>query len=94
MRRGIWLALLLSFGLCVWALWSLWPIERAALLLYSGRFAEEWINESKAGRPNFKRLEAAGKTHQVEVVGEELRAMMPWISAGKTKVQEASGGQG
>jgi ketol-acid reductoisomerase len=60
----------------------------------SGRFAEEWINESKAGRPNFSRLEAAGKTHQVEVVGEELRAMMPWISAGKTKVQEASGGQG
>jgi ketol-acid reductoisomerase len=60
----------------------------------SGRFAEEWINESKAGRPNFSRLEAAGKSHQVEVVGEELRAMMPWISAGKTKVQEASGGQG
>jgi ketol-acid reductoisomerase len=27
-------------------------------------------------------------------VGAELRAMMPWISAGKTRVQDASGGQG
>jgi hypothetical protein len=25
-------------------------------------------------------------------VGQELRAMMPFISAGKTKVQDASGG--
>jgi ketol-acid reductoisomerase len=60
----------------------------------SGRFAEEWIAESKAGRPNFSRLEAEGKTHQIEVVGEELRGMMPWISAGKQRVQDASGGQG
>ena len=27
-------------------------------------------------------------------VGADLRAMMPWISAGKVSVQEASGGQG
>jgi ketol-acid reductoisomerase len=60
----------------------------------SGRFAEEWIAESKAGRPNFNRLEEAGKTHQIEVVGSELRDMMPWISAGKQRVQDASGGQG
>ncbi len=62
--------------------------------IQDGTFAEQWIAESKAGRPNFLRLEAEGKTHPIEVVGEELRAMMPWISAGKTKVQEASGGQG
>ncbi|MEZ5234556.1 MAG: ketol-acid reductoisomerase [Acidimicrobiia bacterium] len=62
--------------------------------IQEGRFAEEWINESKTGRPNFLRLEAEGKQHQIEVVGEELRAMMPWIGAGKTKVQDASGGQG
>ncbi|MDH4144479.1 MAG: ketol-acid reductoisomerase [Acidimicrobiia bacterium] len=60
----------------------------------SGKFAEEWIAESEAGRPNFNRLEKAGHEHPIEVVGEELRAMMPWISAGKTRVQDASGGQG
>jgi ketol-acid reductoisomerase len=60
----------------------------------SGRFAEEWIAESEAGRPRFHELEKQGHEHPIEKVGEELRAMMPWISAGRTKVQDASGGQG
>jgi ketol-acid reductoisomerase len=58
----------------------------------SGSFAEEWIAENRAGRPNFDALRAAGKAHQIESVGAELRAMMPFISAGKTRVQDASGG--
>ena len=33
-----------------------------------------------------------GKEHPIEKVGAELRGMMPWISAGKQSVQEASGG--
>ncbi|MFN0089362.1 MAG: ketol-acid reductoisomerase [Acidimicrobiales bacterium] len=60
----------------------------------SGKFAEEWIAESRAGRPNFLRLEEEGKNHQIEVVGRELRGMMPWINAGKVSVAQASGGQG
>ena len=56
--------------------------------------AEEWVAESRGGRPNFLRLEAAGHEHPVENVGEELRAMMPWISAGKASVKDSSGGQG
>ena len=62
--------------------------------IQSGAFAEEWIAESEAGRPNFLALEKEGHDHQIEQVGTELRAMMPWISAGKTRVQDASGGQG
>jgi ketol-acid reductoisomerase len=58
----------------------------------SGRFAEEWIAESEAGRPVFSRLREQGKQHPIEDVGARLRAMMPWISAGKTKVTDASGG--
>ena len=57
-----------------------------------GSFAEEWIAENKAGRPRFEALRAQGKAHQIESVGQELRAMMPFISAGKTRVQDASGG--
>src|SRR5580658_9146836 len=58
----------------------------------SGAFAEEWIAENKAGRPRFTELREAGKAHQIESVGQELRGMMPFISAGKTRVQDASGG--
>ena len=49
---------------------------------------------ARPGGPNFNELEKAGHDHQIEQVGAELRAMMPWISAGKTRVQDASGGQG
>jgi ketol-acid reductoisomerase len=62
--------------------------------IQSGKFADEWINESESGRPNYKRLQEEGKNHPIEVVGTQLRAMMPWISAGKQKVAEASGGAG
>ncbi len=58
----------------------------------SGKFAEEWIAESESGRPTYKKLQAEGAAHPIEKVGAELRAMMPWISAGKQRVQDISGG--
>ena len=58
----------------------------------SGAFAEEWIAENKAGRPKFEALRKEGQAHQIEQIGQELRQMMPFISAGKTRVQDASGG--
>ena len=61
--------------------------------IQSGQFAEEWIAESRSGRENFHRLEEAGKKHQIESVGKELRSLMPWIRAGKACVAETSGGQ-
>ena len=60
--------------------------------IQSGAFAEEWIAESRSGRARFTELEKAGEGHQIEQVGEQLRSMMPWISSGKTRVQDASGG--
>ena len=60
--------------------------------IQNGSFAAEWVAESESGRSNYKALKAKGAEHQIEKVGEELRAMMPWISAGKTKVADASGG--
>jgi ketol-acid reductoisomerase len=62
--------------------------------IQSGAFAEEWVNESRSGRQNFTRLEAAGHEHPIEEVGGELRRMMPWISQGKQSVRDTSGGQG
>ncbi|MBA3287489.1 MAG: ketol-acid reductoisomerase [Acidimicrobiia bacterium] len=60
--------------------------------IQDGRFADEWIAESEAGRVEFHRLQQAGKDHAIELVGSRLRAMMPWISAGRTRVADASGG--
>ena len=62
--------------------------------IQTGKFAEEWVAESRAGRPNFLKMEAEGHDHQIEKVGAELRSMMPWISQGKASVRDASGGQG
>ena len=62
--------------------------------IQSGKFADEWIEESRTGRKNFHALEAKGHEHPIERVGGELRSLMPWISAGKQSVAEASGGQG
>jgi ketol-acid reductoisomerase len=47
--------------------------------IQSGDFAREWIAENRAGQENFQRLREEQKGHQVEKVGAELRAMMPWI---------------
>jgi ketol-acid reductoisomerase len=58
----------------------------------TGKFAEEWIAENEAGRPNFKKLQEEGRKHPIEEVGARLRAMMPWISQGKAKPQDVSGG--
>jgi len=50
------------------------------------------VAESESGRANFNALRKAGREHPIEKTGSELRAMMPWISAGKQKVAEVSGG--
>ena len=60
--------------------------------IQSGQFVKEFMAENKSGKKNFDELRAKGKKHQIEEVGEKLRSMMPWISAGKQKVSEASGG--
>jgi ketol-acid reductoisomerase len=47
--------------------------------IQSGEFAKEWIAENRAGGENFQRMREEAEGHQVEEVGGELRAMMPWI---------------
>jgi len=60
--------------------------------IQDGRFAAEWIRENEIGRPRYRELKEAGRRHPIEDVGTRLREMMPFVSAGKTKVEEASGG--
>ena len=44
-----------------------------------GTFAREWILENQANRPVYNALKRMDEEHLVEKVGEELRAMMPWL---------------
>jgi len=67
-------------------------MRRILAEIKSGAFAEEWIAENRAGRPKYKALQEAGKDHPIEHVGAELRAMMPFINAGKSRPQDVSGG--
>jgi ketol-acid reductoisomerase len=51
--------------------------------IQDGSFAREWLAENRAGRPNFERLRQLDRQHEIERVGAQLRAMMPWSEEGK-----------
>src|SRR5437764_13213022 len=54
-----------------------------------GTFATRWILENQAGRPSFQGMRRANAQHQIEQVGQELRAMMPWLNAPNKKAEIA-----
>lgn len=47
--------------------------------IQTGAFAREFILENQAGAPKMKAMRRLGEEHQIEIVGERLREMMPWI---------------
>jgi ketol-acid reductoisomerase len=51
--------------------------------IQTGRFTRDWMQECSVGQPMFKATRRRNDSHQIEAVGEKLRGMMPWISAGK-----------
>ena len=51
--------------------------------IQTGEFAREFILENQAGAATLKAMRRLGEEHQIEAVGERLRAMMPWIKANK-----------
>ena len=51
--------------------------------IQSGRFTRDWVLENKANQASFKAMRRRAAGHQLEAVGEKLRAMMPWISEGR-----------
>ena len=55
---------------------NLWQILAE---IQDGTFAKEWILENQAGRPVFNALKRMDKEHPIELVGAELRKMMPWL---------------
>ena len=48
--------------------------------IQSGRFVRDFMAENAVGAPSFKATRRRGSEHQIEEVGQRLRAMMPWIT--------------
>lgn len=59
--------------------------EMKAILrdIQTGKFVRDFMQENAVGQPFFKGTRRMNDAHQIEEVGQKLRAMMPWISAGK-----------
>ena len=51
--------------------------------IQTGEYAKAFILENKAGAPTLTSKRRITAEHEIEVVGEKLRAMMPWIKANK-----------
>ena len=48
--------------------------------IQTGRFVRDFMSENMSGQASFKASPPLAAEHGVEVVGEKLRAMMPWIA--------------
>ena len=51
--------------------------------IQSGKFVRDFMIENAVGQPFFKGTRRINDSHQIEEIGEKLRGMMPWISAGR-----------
>ena len=51
--------------------------------IQSGEYARDFILENRAGAPTLNAKRRLLAEHEIEVVGEKLRAMMPWIRKNK-----------
>jgi ketol-acid reductoisomerase len=47
--------------------------------IQTGEYAKSFIIENRAGAPTLLSRRRITAEQQIEVVGEQLRAMMPWI---------------
>jgi ketol-acid reductoisomerase len=58
-------------------------MKQALRDIQTGEYAKNFILENRAGAPTLLSRRRLTAEHPIEVVGEKLRAMMPWIKANK-----------
>jgi len=51
--------------------------------IQTGEYAKSFLLENQAGAPTLLSRRRLNSEHQIEIVGEKLRAMMPWIAKNK-----------
>lgn len=65
-------------------------MKKALREIQNGKFAREWIAESRSGMKRYKKLLTEGQRHPIEKVGERLRRMMPWMKKHHIKGVQAA----
>jgi ketol-acid reductoisomerase len=58
--------------------------------IQTGQFAREFVGENQTGRSGMKMLRERGARHPIEVVGAELRSMMPFVSSARKQAEESA----
>jgi len=58
-------------------------MKRVLADIQTGKFARDFVLENTAGQPTLKAQRRIGAEHEIERVGSQLRAMMPWIAKNK-----------
>ena len=51
--------------------------------IQSGKFTRDWMLENKVNQTSFKATRRKVAEHPIEAIGNELRGMMPWITANR-----------
>jgi ketol-acid reductoisomerase len=51
--------------------------------IQTGAYAQEFLLENRTGAVKLNAMRRMGREHPIEVVGERLREMMPWIKANR-----------
>lgn len=60
--------------------------------IQTGKFAKGWILENQVNRPEFNAINERESEHPIEVVGKELRKMMPFVKK-QTKKEVGAGAE-
>ncbi len=58
-------------------------MREALKRIQTGEYAKQFIAEGQLNYPSMTAARRNNAAHEIEVVGEKLRAMMPWIAANK-----------
>ncbi len=55
-------------------------MKRILTDIQTGKFTSEWMQEYRSGAACFKATRRGNDAHELEVIGAQLRGMMPWIA--------------
>ncbi|HLS48941.1 MAG TPA: ketol-acid reductoisomerase, partial [Actinomycetaceae bacterium] len=55
--------------------------------IQSGAFADRFMDDQKAGAPEFQELRAKGEAHPIEATGRELRKLFSWVETSDDYVE-------
>jgi ketol-acid reductoisomerase len=58
-------------------------MKRVLRDIQQGKFVQKFVLDNRAGNPELKAARKLQNEHEIEKVGTELRAMMPWIAKNK-----------